>query len=201
MKQKNLLMRLIMAFALLLTVSLNVQAGDVNLRKGGSIVGKIESNGSVRLNGSIVGRFESNGDIRVGGSIEGRIEKNGDIRKRGSIVGRIESNGDVRISGSIIGRVEKNGDIRYKGSIIGRAEQMTDVRQVAVMYFFGFFVNRKNIEVFEGAEVRHAILSYFALKGMDVSLVDSLTVYDRWGHEIDLAAPASQFDAVKFKMK
>ena len=57
-------------------------------------------------------------------------------------------------------------------------------------------VNRKNIEVFEGGEVRHAILSYFALKGMD-----SLTVYDRWGHEIDLAAPASQFDAVKFKMK
>ena len=32
-------------------------------------------------------------------------------------------------------------------------------------------VNRKNIEVFEGAEVRHAILSYFAQKGMDVGLV------------------------------
>ena len=60
-------------------------------------------------------------------------------------------------------------------------------------------VNRKNIEVFEGAEVRHAILSYFAKKGMDVGLVDSRTVYDRWGHEIDLGAPASQFDVVKFK--
>ena len=60
-------------------------------------------------------------------------------------------------------------------------------------------VNRKNIDVFEGAEVRHAILSYFALKGMDVSLVDSLTVYDRWGHEIDLGAPASQYDTIKFK--
>jgi hypothetical protein len=45
----------------------------------------------------------------------------------------------VRINGSIVGRVEKNGDIRLNGSIIGKAEQMTDVRQVAVMYFFGFF--------------------------------------------------------------
>ena len=62
-------------------------------------------------------------------------------------------------------------------------------------------VNRKNIDVFEGAEVRHTILNYFALKGMDVSQVDSLTVYDRWGHEIDLGAPASQFDAIRFKGK
>jgi len=62
-------------------------------------------------------------------------------------------------------------------------------------------VNRKTVNVFEGAEVRHAILSYFALKGMDISQVDSLTVYDRWGHEIDLGAPASQFDAIRFKGK
>ena len=61
-------------------------------------------------------------------------------------------------------------------------------------------VNRKNIEVFEGAEVRHAILSYLAQKGMDVCLVDNLRVYDRWRHEIDLGAPASQFDVVKFKL-
>ena len=30
-------------------------------------------------------------------------------------------------------------------------------------------VNRKNVTVFEGAEVRHAVLSYLALKGMDVA--------------------------------
>jgi hypothetical protein len=59
-------------------------------------------------------------------------------------------------------------------------------------------VNRKYVTVFEGAEVRHAVLSYLALKGVDVSLVDSMTVYDRWGHEIDLGAPASQFDMIKF---
>ena len=59
-------------------------------------------------------------------------------------------------------------------------------------------VNRKNVTVFEGAEVRHAVLSYLALKGMDVRLADSMTVYDRRGHEIDLGAPASQFDMIKF---
>ena len=61
-------------------------------------------------------------------------------------------------------------------------------------------VNRKNIEVFEGAQVRHALLSYFVLKGLDVALVDGLTVYDRWGHEIDLDAPASQHEQIKFKI-
>lgn len=61
-------------------------------------------------------------------------------------------------------------------------------------------VNRKTIVIFEGATVRHALLSYFALKGMDVDQVDRLAVYDRWGHEIDLGAPASQFDVVKFKL-
>ena len=61
-------------------------------------------------------------------------------------------------------------------------------------------VNRKNVIVFEGAEVRHAVLTYLAQKGMDVRLADSMTVYDRWGHEIDLDAPASQFDVVKFRL-
>jgi hypothetical protein len=60
-------------------------------------------------------------------------------------------------------------------------------------------VNRKIIEVFEGAEVRHALLSYFALKGLDVRLVDTLKVYDSLGHEIDLYAPVSQHEAIKFK--
>ena len=61
-------------------------------------------------------------------------------------------------------------------------------------------VNRKNIEVFEGAQVRHAILSYFAWKGLDVCLIGKLTVFDRWGHEIDLDAPASQHTMITFKI-
>ena len=61
-------------------------------------------------------------------------------------------------------------------------------------------VNRKTVTVFEGAEVRHAVLTYLALKAMDVRLADSMTVYDRWGHEIDLGAPASQYEVIKFKL-
>lgn len=61
-------------------------------------------------------------------------------------------------------------------------------------------VNRKYVDVFEGASVRHALLSYFAWKGLDVKLVDALTVYDQSGHEIDLNAPASQHEAIKFKL-
>ena len=61
-------------------------------------------------------------------------------------------------------------------------------------------VNRKTVTVFEGAEVRHAVLTYLALKAMDVRLADSVTVYDRWGHEIDLGAPASQYEVIKFKL-
>ena len=61
-------------------------------------------------------------------------------------------------------------------------------------------MNRKNVEVFEGAEVRHAVLSYFALKGLDARLVDSLTVFDSQGHEIGLSAPVSQHESVKFKL-
>ena len=61
-------------------------------------------------------------------------------------------------------------------------------------------VNRKTVTVFEGAEVRHAVLTYLALRAMDVRLADSMTVYDRWGHEIDLGAPASQYEVIKFKL-
>ena len=61
-------------------------------------------------------------------------------------------------------------------------------------------VNRKTVEVFEGALVRHALLRYFVWKGLDVALVESLTVYDRLGHEIDLDAPASQHEQIKFKL-
>jgi hypothetical protein len=62
-------------------------------------------------------------------------------------------------------------------------------------------VNRKTIEIFEGALVRHALLRYFAVKGLDVRQVDTLTVTDRWGHEIDLDAPASQHSTITFRVK
>ena len=93
-KDMNNIARLLFAFVLLLCVNLSINADT--LRKGGSIVGKIEPNGDVRISGSIKGRFEKNGDIRVNGSILGKIEKNGDIRKKGSIIGKAEQMTDPR---------------------------------------------------------------------------------------------------------
>ena len=91
-QKKTMMVRLAMVVMLLLGVCVQANAGGVQtLRKSGSIVGKIESNGDVRINGSIKGRFESNGDIRVNGSIEGKIESNGDIRKSGTIIGKVEN--------------------------------------------------------------------------------------------------------------
>ena len=107
MKQQINILSKLAVLLLLFTVSIQAQAGDTTIRKGGSIVGRIESNGDVRINGSIKGRFESNGDIRV--------------------------------NGSIVGKIESTGDVRKSGSIIGRAEQMTNPRQVAVLFFYGFF--------------------------------------------------------------
>ena len=77
--KKATFLRLVMAVALMLSVNVNVLAD--NLRLGGSIVGKIESNGDVRINGSIVGRVEKNGDIRKNGSIIGRAEQMTDVRR------------------------------------------------------------------------------------------------------------------------
>ena len=53
------------------------------------------SNGSKNLisvkRGSIIGKIEQNGDVRIKGSIIGKVENNGDIRKNGSIIGRVEN--------------------------------------------------------------------------------------------------------------
>ena len=51
------------------TFSLDAQ----DLRKNGSVFGRIEKNGDVRIRGRVVGRFEKNGDIRVKGAVRGRL--------------------------------------------------------------------------------------------------------------------------------
>ena len=55
--------------------------------------------------------------------------------------------------------------------------------------------------MFEGAEVKHALLTYLARQRKSVKLVDQMTVYDRWGHEIDQGAPVSQHREIKAKIK
>ena len=80
MKQNlNIFARMTVAILLLLSVNLCVNADT--LRKGGSIVGKIESNGDVRISGSIVGKIERNGDVRKSGSIIGKAEQMSDPRR------------------------------------------------------------------------------------------------------------------------
>lgn len=62
-------------------------------------------------------------------------------------------------------------------------------------------VNRTIVEVFEGAEVRHALLTYLARRHKSVKLVDQMAVYDSWGHEIDQDAPVSQHREIKAILK
>ncbi len=113
--------------------------GETILYHGGSIVGKLKSDGTVFVGGSNKGQIRPNGSIYVGGSNVGTLRPNGDVLYKGSTVGRIEDNGNVRIKGSSVGKVESNGNIRKGGSIIGKAKNMTNMRHVAIFYFFNFY--------------------------------------------------------------
>jgi len=62
-------------------------------------------------------------------------------------------------------------------------------------------VNRTTIEVFEGAEIRHALLSYLARRRMSLKFVEQLEVFDEWGHEVDQGAPVSQYTQIRLKFK
>ena len=57
------------------------------------------------------------------------------------------------------------------------------------------------IEVFEGAEIRQALLSYLVRRKISVKFIDQLVVYDIWGHEIDHGAPAREFKELKIRFK
>ena len=61
MRQKKTIMaRLAMVVMLLLGVCVQANAGgEQTLRKSGSIVGKIESNGDIRKSGTIIGKVEN----------------------------------------------------------------------------------------------------------------------------------------------
>lgn len=113
--------------------------GDMQLRRGGSIVGSILADGTVYVGGSIKGKIDGNGNIYVGGHIEGGI-RNNEVLKNGHVVGTIDSDGTVRLNGSIVGGIDsRTGDVRKNGSIIGRAEPVADLKKAAVFFFFGFY--------------------------------------------------------------
>lgn len=113
--------------------------GDMQLRKGGSIVGSILADGTVYVGGHIEGKIDGEGNIYVGGHIEGTI-RNNEILKNGHVAGTVDSDGTVRLNGSIVGGIDtRTGEVRKNGSIIGRAEPLADLKKAAVFYFFGFW--------------------------------------------------------------
>lgn len=62
-------------------------------------------------------------------------------------------------------------------------------------------VNRRYVEVFEGAKVKHALLRYFVDKDLDREKIASVEVFDAWGHLIDHDAPLTENQKIKFKEK
>ena len=59
--------------------------------------------------------------------------------------------------------------------------------------------NRRNIELFEGACVKHALLKYFTLKHLDREKIAGTLVEDEYGHELDHEAPLHDNQKIKFK--
>ena len=53
-------------------------------------------------------------------------------------------------------------------------------------------VNDCRIRIFRGATVGDALLRYSVRNGLDLSAVRSIKVADRWGHELDHAAPLTE---------
>ena len=62
-------------------------------------------------------------------------------------------------------------------------------------------VNRTEIDIFEGARSRDALLRYLVRRRLSKSLIDRGPVQDAWGHEIGLDAPLHEGQTIKFKIK
>ncbi len=60
-------------------------------------------------------------------------------------------------------------------------------------------VNDKSIVLFRGASVRDALVRFFARCDIERSQITKATVYDQWGHEIDLDAPLNNGQEITFK--
>lgn len=62
-------------------------------------------------------------------------------------------------------------------------------------------VNRRTLDIFEGAKARNALLRYFRIRKFDLSLVEEVDVFDVYGHPIDLDAPLSEGQIIKYKFR
>ncbi|MBR4388349.1 MAG: hypothetical protein IKT00_04125 [Prevotella sp.] len=53
-------------------------------------------------------------------------------------------------------------------------------------------INQQEIEMFEGALVKHALLRYFVQNKFDKSNIKEVVVLDKYGHVVDHDAPLSE---------
>ena len=60
-------------------------------------------------------------------------------------------------------------------------------------------VNRRTLELFEGARVENALLRYFTVKKLDKKLIDQVEVHDAYGHVIGHDAPLSDGQKITFE--
>ena len=61
-------------------------------------------------------------------------------------------------------------------------------------------VNRRTIEIFEGAVVKNALWRYFVVRKIPLSQIDVVEVHDADSHEIDLDAPLHDGQHIIFKI-
>ena len=61
-------------------------------------------------------------------------------------------------------------------------------------------VNRTSIELFEGAQVRHALIRYFSKRNFNLKKIDTAVVRDNYGHMIDLNAPLRDGQTIKCRI-
>lgn len=61
-------------------------------------------------------------------------------------------------------------------------------------------VNRRTLDLFEGARVQNALLRYFTVKKLDKQLISDLTVRDAYGHELGHDAPLSDGQQITFDL-
>lgn len=60
-------------------------------------------------------------------------------------------------------------------------------------------VNRRTLDLFEGARVQNALLRYFTVKKLDKGLLGSVIVRDAYGHELGHDAPLSDGQHIIFE--
>ena len=58
-------------------------------------------------------------------------------------------------------------------------------------------VNNCRIRIFRGATVGDILLRYAVRNGLELSIVPTLKVVDKWGHSLDHAAPLTDKQSIK----